>query len=324
MTALLSAPVGAAPVGGHAQLAARLGRTGVAPFIAAQDVEVVDLVDGDGAAGYVRRRGWAVTPGDVIAPAHLEDFARTEYLATLDERRLRPLLMAVSDPEPYVRRGFAVQEIADEAVLHLPDFSLKGSSRANVRHAVASARRGGLTVLPYAPWQADQLAAISREWLSTKRGGELGFTLSRLEDIATQLAAGATDLWSVADGAGMIQAWCTWRHYDDGGARVLDIMRRRTHAPNPAMDFLIASTLEHYRDTGVALASLASVPRPRGTIAERVYPARSLRAYKQKFAPRWETRYLAVPHAWQQPFALAAICGAYCPGGLRRALLRNG
>jgi phosphatidylglycerol lysyltransferase len=308
----------------HAQLAARFGRTGVAPFIAAPEVEVIDLVDGYGAAGYARRRRWAVTPGDVVAPAAMTESALSEYVAEVRRRGLRPAFMAISDPEPYLRRGFAVNEIADEAVIDLPSFGLGGSARANVRHAVTSARRAGLLVLPYAPWQDGQLAAISREWLSTKRGGELGFTLSRHDDVAAQLADGATDLWCAVDPTGQIQAWCTWRHYLGGQGRVIDVMRRRPHAPNPAMDFLLATTLEHYRDAGLDRASLASVPRDHGAAADRVYPTRSLRSYKQKFAPRWEPRWLAVPHAWQRSLAMLAICGAYCPGGVRRAVLRNG
>jgi phosphatidylglycerol lysyltransferase len=232
--------------------------------------------------------------------------------------------MAVSDPTPYRVRGFAVSEIADEAVIDLPAFSLAGSARANVRHAVSSARRKGLTFGPYRPNHHAQLAQISQEWLSTKRGGELGFTLSRYDDIPRQLSEGATDLWSVADADGVVQAWCTWRHYLGGQARVIDVMRRRLTAPNPAMDFLIASSLERYRDMGIQLASLACVPRPHGPLAERAYPTKTLRSYKQKFAPRWEPRWLAVPYARQRRMAMLAICSAYYPGGVTRALLRNG
>ncbi|MGH8963119.1 MAG: phosphatidylglycerol lysyltransferase domain-containing protein [Jatrophihabitantaceae bacterium] len=308
----------------HAHLAARFGRTGVAPFIAAPEVHVIDLVDGYGAAGFVRRRRWAVTPGDVVAPPALAESALAQFLAELHERRLRAAFMAVSDPEPYLDRGFAVNEVADEAVIDLPSFSLSGSKRANVRHAVTSARRAGLLVVPYAPWQDEQLAEVSCEWLSTKRGGELGFTLTRHDDVAAQLTDGTTDLWAVVDRTGRVQAWCTWRHYLGGQGRVIDVMRRRPHAPNPAMDFLLATTLEQYRDAGLTLASLASVPRDHGATAERVYPTRTLRSYKQKFAPRWEPRWLAVPHAWQRPLALLAICGAYCPGGIRRAAICNG
>jgi len=307
-----------------ARLAAEHGRSGLAPFIASPDAEAVGLVADRGAGAYVRVRRWAVTPGDVVAPAEYAELALTEYLDVLDGRGLRPAFVAVRDAGPYTRRGYAVSEIADEAIVDLPAFSLAGSKRANLRHSTTSARRAGLTVHAYQPWHGPQLEDISREWLRTKRGGELGFTLSRHSDIAGQLEAHATDLWVIVDGDGTVQAWCTWRHYLDGQARVLDVMRRRVHAPNPAMDCLLATVLETYRDIGLAQASLASVPRDHGATADRIYPSRSLRAYKQKFHPRWEPRWLAVPAARQQLFALAAIGTAYCPGGVRRALFRNG
>lgn len=307
----------------YAQLAAEHGRTGVAPFIANPDVRVVDLLGGTGISGYVRVRRWAVTPGDVIAPELLRDLALSNYLDVLAERRLLPAFLAVQDPLPYSRRSFDVSEIADEAIVDLPTFSLSGPKRANLRHSTTSARRAGLSVMPYEEWQAPQIMEISREWLRTKRGGELGFTLSRHRDVMSQLHDHATDLWVTVDGDGMVQAWCTWRHYLRGTGRVLDIMRRRGDAPNPAMDGLLATVLETYRDIGLARASLASVPREHGAMADRLYPSRSLRAYKQKFDPRWETRWLAVPAARQRPFALAAVGKAYCPGGLRRAALRN-
>ena len=308
----------------RAWLAASFGRTGVAPFVANPDAEVISLLDGLGGAGYVPVRSWAVTAGDVIAPVAQAEAGLDEYLAKLRQRRLRPAFVAVSDPEPFRRRGYDVSELADEAVVDLAAFSLAGSARANLRHSVTSARRAGLTIAAYEPCFAEQIAEVSREWLRTKRGGELGFTLSRLEDVAGQLGDGATDAWVLLDAGGAVQAWCTWRHYLGRRARVIDVMRRRLDAPNPSMDLLLAGTIEHYRDEGVQFASLASVPREHGNAAERIYPTRSLRAYKQKFNPSWEPRYLAVPRKWRRPFALAAIGTAYCPGGMGRALRRNG
>ncbi|HET8583641.1 MAG TPA: phosphatidylglycerol lysyltransferase domain-containing protein [Jatrophihabitans sp.] len=307
----------------YAQLAAEHGRTGVAPFIANPDLAVVDLQDGAAASGYVKVRRWAVTPGDVVAPEPLFELALAEYLDRLAGRGLRAVFLAVRDPLPYTRRSFDVSEIADEAIIDLPSFSLAGSRRANLRHSTTSARRAGLTVQPYEPWQAPQLAEITEQWLRTKRGGELGFTLSRHHDLAAQLEDHSADVWVSVDGTGTVQAWCTWRHYLGGAGRVVDIMRRRIDAPNPAMDGLLATVLENYRDAGLTEASLASVPRDHGALADRIYPSRSLRAYKKKFDPRWEPRWLAVPAAWQRPLALAAIGAAYCPGGLRRAALRN-
>ncbi len=306
-----------------ARLAATYGMSGVAPFAAAPGLEVVELAEGLGLAGYARQRRWAITAGDVVAPAAALGDALREYLRVVRARALRPVFVAIADPAPYRAEGMAVQPIADEAIVDLVNFSLAGAPRAGVRHAVASARRAGLAVVPYASWLDDGIAEVSRAWLATKRGGEFGFTLSRHRDVPAQVATGTTDLQAVVDGEGVVQGWCTWRHYRAGGARVLDIMRRRPGAPNPAMDFLIASALESYRDDGVATASLASVPRGHGGVAERIYPTRTLRAYKQKFAPLWEQRWLAVPAGWQEPFALAAVARAYCPEGMRRAVRHN-
>lgn len=305
------------------RIAAEFGVNGVAPFIANPGVTPVPLLDDCAASGYVRVRRWAVTPGDVVAGSGLREAALTEYLSVLAARRLRPLFLAASDPEPYRQRGMHVVETADEAILDLPLFSLSGSRRANLRHSTTSARRAGLQVMPYQPCHAAQIAEISDEWLRTKRGGELGFTLSRHQDIAAQLADGMADLWVIVDGEGIVQAWCTWRPYLGRSGRVLDVMRRRVGAPNPAMDALLATVLERYRDAGLLQASLASVPRSHGELGERIFPARSLRAYKQKFDPQWSTRWLAVPSRRHELPALAAVGTAYCPGGLRRAVVRN-
>lgn len=323
-TVLPTAAQSEPPAPSLAMLASAHGRTGVSPFIASPDVHVVDLLDGLGAAGFAKQGRWAVSPGEPVAPPHLAAEALDEYLERVRQRRLRPVFIAVSDPEPFRERGMTVCEISDEAVLDLASFSLAGPKRANLRHSVTSARRHGLTFAPFHPRVAGQLREISQAWLATKRGGELGFTLSRHDDVTYQLGEGATDLWTVLDGAGEVQAWCTWRHYLGGRARVIDVMRRRPDAPNPAMDFLLASSLEAYRDQGLDLASLAGVPRPRGDVAERVYPTKSLRSYKQKFHPRWEPRWMAVPKRRHEFPALMAICRAYCPKGLRRAILRNG
>lgn len=306
-----------------ARVASEHGLTGVAPFVANAGVLPVSLLTGVGVAAYARVRRWAVTPGDVLAPARRRDEALDEYLAVLAERRLRPAFLAVGDPDPYVSRGMHTIEIADEATIELASFTLSGSRRASLRHSTSSARRLGLTVMPYAECHTDQIAEISQEWLRTKRGGEFGFTLSRHEDVMQQLDDRTIDLWVTVDKDGVVQAWCTWRPYLAGSARVLDVMRRRVDAPNPAMDALLVTVLENYRDAGLVEASLASVPRSRGDLGERIFPARSLRAYKEKFAPHWAPRWLAVParrHEWP---ALAAVGTAYCPGGLRRALFRN-
>jgi phosphatidylglycerol lysyltransferase len=77
------------------------------------------------------------------------------------------------------------------------------------------------------------------------------------------------------------------------------------------MDFLFVRIIEHLRDDGFQSFNLGMAPlsgmsqresapvwdRIGGVIfehAERFYNFKGLKAYKSKFAPRWEARYIAV------------------------------
>jgi lysylphosphatidylglycerol synthetase-like protein (DUF2156 family) len=174
-------------------------------------------------------------------------------------------------------------------------------------------------VVPYTEDRFGELARVSDEWLSSKRGGELGFTLGRfgaahLAKVECRMALGPDD---------EICGFVTWRRFDDGRGRVLDLMRRSADAPNPTMDLLVASSLLEFSAAGVSVASLGSVPRSHGAVGERIYATTSLRRYKDKFDPVWMPMWLVVPSSRRLPGALRALTCAYCPDGLVRALRRN-
>jgi S-formylglutathione hydrolase FrmB len=208
--------------------------------------------------------------------------------------------------------------IADDPVVELSTFTLAGSRMASLRHSVTSAERSGLRVVPYEPSLARGVTAVSRSWLSSKRGGEMGFTLGRF-DIGS---LNADNCRVVLDRTGNVVEFCTWLAFDDGRARVLDIMRRLPDAPNPTMDLLLARSLLEFASQGVERASLACVPRfPKAM--DFAYPAGSLRRYKDKFNPTWETRWLIVPRYVRLASALRAVALAYCPDGLVGELRRN-
>ncbi len=300
------------------ELVARWGRCSVSPHLVGPDRNVLRL-SGGGVAGYVRVGRWAVLPTGPAAPPGVEDLALDDLMAQLDRRRHRAVFVAVPDPEPYVRRGMHAIKIAEDARVELAGFSLAGKRLASIRHSVASARRAGLRVVAWSPAVASGVAKVSAVWLSTKRGGEMGCTLGRLDpevmDSSTCRVALDTD--------DRVVGFVTWRPFDDGYGRVLDLMRRLPDAPNPTMDLLIAESLREFAATGLSSASLAGVPLGRGRFAERIYPTVSLRRYKQKFAPSWEPLWLAAPSRTRLLAALTAVARAYCPGGLGRALRHN-
>jgi phosphatidylglycerol lysyltransferase len=297
----------------------RWGRSATSPFITGPSMELV-ACGSDAVAGYVRRGRWAVTPGDPVAPPGEETAALDAYLHLVDSRGLRPVFVATADADRYRQRGLVVMPLAEEATVALGDFSLQGKRRATVRHAMAAAGRLGLDVVDWHPRYEAGVAAVSAAWLATKRGGEMGFTLGTFQGPPTQ----GLSCRLIVTPDDEVLGFVTWHEYDGGRGRVLDVMRRHPDAPNPTMDCLIGTSLLEFAAAGVAHASLSAVPISHGPLAERIYPAASLRHFKDKFGPCWETRWLAVPSRSRLPGALRAVAYAYCPGGIRAALRHNG
>ena len=295
------------------------GATSVSPFTLGPDREVHGLASG-GLVGFVPRGRWAVMAGDPIAPPGQAQSTLDEALAVVERRRLRPMIVAAASPAPYVERGLWTEPIADDALIDLTTFSLAGGRMANLRHSVAAGRRTGLRVAPWSDSMTAAAADVSAHWLATKRGGEMGFTLGPFDPAAMARLDGRV----VLDATGRLLALTTWHTYDDGRARVLDLMRRDPGAPCSTMDLLIAQSLHEFAKQGVTTASLGSVPRSHGMAAERLYPTISLRRYKEKFAPRWEPRYLVTPRRRQVPAAMLALAKAYSPDGLLAGCRRNG
>jgi phosphatidylglycerol lysyltransferase len=281
---------------------------------------VLQLADG-GVAGFVRRGRWAVFATGAATPPGTEEAALDEVLERVRHAALRPIFAAVPDPGPYHARGLHCRHAADDPLIDLATFSLAGKRMSSVRHSVASARRGGLHIDRFSSRHAEECAAVSAAWLRTKRGGEMGFTLGRF----TSADSAEVDGRVVVDRHGSVVAFVTWRRFDDGRARVLDLMRRSPDAPNPAMDLAIADSVAGFAADGVEYVSLGCVPVSHGRIAERIYPTRSLYRFKDKFAPTWERKYLAAAaRTAARPRVLCAVARAYCPDGVWTGLRRNG
>jgi phosphatidylglycerol lysyltransferase len=303
---------------GSRELATRWGRSSVSPFLSEPPNRVV-RVAGGGVAGYRCVRHWAVVPTDPAVPPGFEHHALDDLLAEIALDRRRAVFVAVSDPVPYRLIGFHVACLADDASIDLAQFSLAGRRMASLRHSVSSARRHGLRIVPYSTGIANEVSSVSREWLRTKRGGEMGFTLGRFDsEVATSVECRVA-----IDRSDRVVGFVTWRSYSGGAARVLDLMRRVGDAPNPTMDLLIADSLIEFAASGIETASLGAVPRPRGAVAEWVYPTRTLRRYKDKFAPTWMPLWFACPSVSSMPSALAAVASAYASGSLLQVLRRN-
>ena len=211
----------------------------------------------------------------------------------------------------YLDAGLRLYKIGEEAYVPLPDFSLKGKKRANLRHAVNRAARDGLTFetvpVENVPAILDEIRFISDSWLAEHRTSEKGFSLGAFDPayIVRQPVA------LVRKGTRAV-AFATLMSTQNRIEASVDLMRHLPDAPPGTMDFLFASLMLHFREegyqrfglgmaplSGMTGHALAPVWHRMGRLlfahGEYFYNFKGLRAFKEKLDPQWEPRYLASP-----------------------------
>ncbi|HMM75899.1 MAG TPA: bifunctional lysylphosphatidylglycerol flippase/synthetase MprF [Gammaproteobacteria bacterium] len=233
----------------------------------------------------------------------------------------------------YLDAGLRAFKLGEYAQVPLAHFSLRGKARQDLRSAVNRAEREGLRfeVLPPAAVRArlPALRAISDAWLAAHAAAEKRYSLGAFdEDYVCRLPLA---LVSCGDEP---LAFATLMTTATRQAASVDLMRQRTEAPRGTMDFLFARLLLHFQAEGYARFGLGMAPlsgmathplaphwhrigRLLYAHGEHFYNFQGLRAFKDKFAPVWEPRYLACPGG-VAPLLVLADVAALIGGGYKR------
>src|SRR5262249_44827491 len=222
----------------------------------------------------------------------------------------------------------------------------QGKIGAAVRHAVARAKRGGISIRC---WQGEVIPEsvfagmkrISAAWLHAHHSrNQMGFSMGRFpvdwsSDLLTTAALGSD---------GEVQAFVTWTPLYAGDGWTLDTIRRAAETVPGTMEYLIAASVDWaqtrgYRHMSLSLAPLAGLsnelkeltaaPPPRrwrisssARLLQRTVAYlhrrglllgnyRSLSFFKQKFQPVWEPRYLVVEDLSALPRVLHALASVH-------------
>ncbi|MDQ1081314.1 bifunctional lysylphosphatidylglycerol flippase/synthetase MprF [Pseudoroseomonas cervicalis] len=234
----------------------------------------------------------------------------------------------------YIDAGLQPLKLGEAARVPLAGFSLTGKSRQPLRSALNRAEREGLRFELVPPDQVapllPELKKISDEWLAQHRAREKAFSLGSFEPayVASQPVA------VVRGPEDAIIAFATVM--DTPGARTdmsIDLMRHRPVMPPGTMDFLFLKLILMAKEQGYGHFDLGMAPlsglaahrlapvwyRLGGLVfrrGERFYNFRGLRAFKEKFEPVWEPRYLCTPGGLD-PWVVLADVAALQSGGLR-------
>jgi len=316
-------------------------RHSLSAFAVQTDKHHLLLANNSALVAYAVRGTVALAAGDPLSSD--DDFGPSvrEYLDYCSRNDWTPCIYEASEERLpiYHSLGLRSLKMAEEAVLDLPDFSLSGNKRANLRAMVNKTAKSGMIVRFYdRGTQEDagideQLEEISQEWLTEKRIGELGFSLGRfsLEGL-NQIPVFIALLGE------RIEAFCSWLPYRAGKAVVLDLMRKRKEVVAGTMDFLLYHSIRQLKEMNYAEASLANAPlanvaTPRRPLERGVallfenmnafYGYKNLFQFKKKFAPRWEGRYLIYPKGADLPRVAYALARVHSSGGILQLILRK-
>ena len=293
-----------------------------------------------GTAGFSYRpsRDVALTVGDPAADDADVAQAVRDFADFATDAGLIPALYTVHAPAMEAARamGWTILQVAEEAVLDLPDLAFRGKAYQDVRTALNHAKKEGVeavwtTFRDCPAGRRDQIRAISQAWASDKPLPEMGFTLGGL----AELDDAETRLLLAVDADGTVQGVTSWLPvYRDGRVigLTLDFMRRREGGFRPVMEYLIGRAAQDAQAEGLEILSLSGAPLTRSapadggasspfdpllnllaSVLEPAYGFGSLHAYKRKFKPRAVPMYLAVPDLVDLPTVGIAIARAYLP-----------
>ena len=327
-----------------AAIARRFGQGALLPFQVGPEALRFSPQDRDGLLAYGRDGRLAIVLGDPIGPVAEATSVLDEFLDTCRRCDWVPAVYQASAAglDPLRARGFVAYHIGLEAMLDLNSFDLSGPRRANLRHTVTRAQRGGLRFEWYPTGLGNEPRPVDAELLEVDRAWQLdgrpplGFTVNRYR--RSDLTDNPVALARSADGR--LIGFTTFRATGCDGGWVLDLMRRSPGGVPGAIEACLVSAATGLRERGAAslslgLAPLAGLDPRHGSPVERGlalgarmirsgYDVSGLTFFKAKFDPRWEPRYLAVARRRHLPGVLLALLRLHLGGsaGLLRAGLR--
>jgi phosphatidylglycerol lysyltransferase len=225
---------------------------------------------------------------------------------------------------PYLHEnGYDFFKLGEEAFVNLPSFDLSGKKMKNLRANKNKLEREGYNLRVVKPPHSlefiNRLKPLSDEWLNGRK--EKGFSLGCFNP--DYLAAVPIAL--IEDSDGEIVAFSNLMPaYDNDHMVSVDLMRYGSNAPNATMDYMFIKLFEwckeeNYQQFNLGMAPLANVGLSKYSfLTEKiayqiflyghvVYHFKGLKRFKEKYADRWEPKYLALRKKASLPITMAQV-----------------
>ena len=223
----------------------------------------------------------------------------------------------------YLDLGLTPLKIGEEAFVPLPEFSLDGRGRKDLRHTYMRAKREGavFSVVPASevPPLLPRLRAISDAWLAAKNTREKRFSLGYFSESYLREFPVA-----LIRKDGNIMAFSNIWPGANKEELSIDLMRHIPGSSSGIMEYLFVELMLWGREQGYGRFNLGMVPlagledRALAPVwnrlgarvfrhGEHFYNFQGLRQFKEHFDPLWEPKYLVCPRGFLLPRILANL-----------------
>ncbi|MDJ0571861.1 MAG: phosphatidylglycerol lysyltransferase domain-containing protein [Pleurocapsa sp. MO_192.B19] len=324
------------PVGGTDEereraldLIKQYGHSSLAHFCLLPDKSYYFSPSGKTVIAYVPKGRGAIALGDPIgAPTDLKDaiMGYKEFCIQNDWYpafyQTQPDYLAL-----YKSLGFRAVKIGEEAIVDLHTFTTQGKAGRNIRNALNRFNKLGYSTKFYQPpiteELLDKLKVISDRWLEQVQGSEKQFSLGWFDFDYLRDCEIAT----VEDSQGKIVAFANIIPEYQLNEITIDLMRKLEDTEHGVMEFLFVSLFKRYKELNyvsfnLGLSALAGLKEERQAPRletgldylyqhlNRFYNFQGIYGFKDKFNPRWESRYLIYPSLAALPDVVVALIRA--------------
>lgn len=279
---------------------------------------------GGSVVAYVVSGEIAMVLGDAMGPDEDLTAAVIGFESFAEKNGWRPVFYEIRPErlDAFRELGFSEVHTGDEAIVDLRTFDLAGKSHKSLRNTLNKLEAEGVsaTVIqpPASSFELAEIRDVSDAWLSVAKGPEKRFAMGWFDE--SYLRSGP--IMVVRDASSRVVAFANILTVPRRNEATIDLMRHVPEAPHGTMDFLFVRLFEWARDEGfdtfnLGVSFLAGVgDDPDDAAAEKFlklvydygnafYGFKGLRAYKDKFDPVWEPRYIMFPKSVLLPAALA-------------------
>ncbi|MGB8699375.1 MAG: phosphatidylglycerol lysyltransferase domain-containing protein [Thermosynechococcaceae cyanobacterium] len=305
------------------------GCSSLARFTLLNDKAYYFSPSGQSMIAYVPKGRGAIALGDPIGPPEDREEAILGFQKFCDRNDWHPAFYQTlpDNLALYASLGFRVLKIGEEAIIDLKTFTLKGKTGQNFRTTLNKFKKLGYQVEFYhPPLPAEllpELRDISDEWLRMVQGSEKKFSLGWFDETYLN----ECDIAVVRTAQGHLSVFANVVSEYQINEITIDLMRHRKNMENGTMDFLFVSMFQYFQEKGydgfnLGLSALSGVggseqaPRLEKGMhylyehLNQFYNFKGLHAYKEKFHPRWEPRYLVYPSLSSLPDVVVGLVRA--------------